>query len=562
MYQAATNKAAFDAIDVRDLPRYLKESGKTYALFDVAHGVPEFVITDETVCNTVALPRVMVHEDPVTHDPRFVFTPDLTSHNAVAGVPTRYMSTGLTQRIRGGRVLHTHRLVNYTLADDPPVWHTKTEDRCVALLLDPDARSDETFRVFLSTLTPASATVCTWLPVHTTIRHHADSWSEMADFDGTPSLALAFVLRRTYIASLLLTAGASLCTRCPPHHRGEEDPPNLDVAQWLATWFRTHQTSTATHNLQDVANTVTLYGNERDIRRMRALTKATRAPQAPSYTHAPPANHPHTRRRCPPQHRASQRRARRKGGEPSAPLSSRRKSIGRSVSRRSQRHTSLSPAVRATLDHVYSHRRILQNAWEVECDCSPFETIPAPKVVVRGENDAHADRAPKSACAREIDHVHQLLKRMQIRSEAAIFGRMPLETWMLTYQVAQQLSRWDIEGQYHYNKEILYSEVVGKLTHPLIALKRGERVLRYRYLARRTPQEIITRQFYLNRQAEVYSWIIVVSKIVRPYITNTRRAGARCTIPTCIGHRPTCALGCRFVTTCTKSVTAPTKSPT
>ena len=144
-----------------------------------------------------------------------------TSHNAVAGVPTRYVSTGLTQRVRGGRVLHTHRLLNYTRANDPPVWYTTTEDRCVALLLDSDARANEAFRAFLGTLTPASATglANTWLPVHTTIQHHTDTWSEMADFDGmvTP-LALAFVLKRTYIASLLLTAGASLCTRCPPHY--------------------------------------------------------------------------------------------------------------------------------------------------------------------------------------------------------------------------------------------------------------------------------------------------------------------------------------------------------
>lgn len=126
LYQAAASKAAFDAIDERDLPRYLNEIGQTYALFDVAHGVPEFVITDETVCNRVALPRVLVHEDPVSHDPRFVFTPDVTSHNAVAGVPTRYVSTGLTKRVRGGRVLHTHRLMNYTRANDVAVAWTRT----------------------------------------------------------------------------------------------------------------------------------------------------------------------------------------------------------------------------------------------------------------------------------------------------------------------------------------------------------------------------------------------------------------------------------------------------
>ena len=91
---------------------------------------------------------------------------------------------------------------------------------------------------------------------------------------------------------------------------------------------------------------------------------------------------------------------------------------------------------------------------------------------------------------------------LQIRSESYSFGRMPLEIWMPTYQIGHKYSKWDIQGNYHYHEWIRYAEVVEKQTNHILQLAHDTRVLKYRYLLKRTPQEIASRQFYLDKGPE------------------------------------------------------------
>ena len=211
----------------------------------------------------------------------------------------------------------------------------------------------------------------------------------MVDFDGmvTP-LALAFVLKRSYMATLLLQAGANLCTPCPLQYRGEEDRADLDVASWLVTWFQSHNDSTAVHDVQDLVNTVTLYGSTNDSKRVRALAvAATKTTTVPPYKR----NSVHcTRRRSllSTQRMSQQRGRRRKGGRP--------------PKLHSQRGRKVSHAVLSSLDKVYNHRRVLQNTWDIELDCTPFAILPPVKVVLAGGKDEQ--KTSLTPCAREFEH--------------------------------------------------------------------------------------------------------------------------------------------------------------
>jgi hypothetical protein len=137
LYKNARSKSDFDDLNMYALPAYLKTRQNSYALFEIAHGVPELVIQRDTY-PTTALPRIMIEEDVRTHAPIFVTSADASCHNAVGGLSTRYISTGFPTSFRGGKVSHLYRFIHYGIGDSPPAWYTLHQHRLVQLLLSPN----------------------------------------------------------------------------------------------------------------------------------------------------------------------------------------------------------------------------------------------------------------------------------------------------------------------------------------------------------------------------------------------------------------------------------------
>ena len=491
LYQQATTKAEFDKLDETELPTHLQSKQYASALFEVAHGIPELVISDNVVRNHARLLQIIIHEDPHTGKPMFVASPDMTSHNAVSGLPTRYLSTGLHQTIRGGSVSNEFRLIDYTLHKDPPIWYTQAQCTLVKLLVD-DANTDEALRAFASQYNPKTfgEMANAWLPVHAYIPPSAPHLPP-TPFDGlvTP-LGLAFVLRRVYALSVLVTSGATLSTPCPTQFRGDDDPKDLTVVGWLVRWLHTCHTSSRSY--EDACNTIQLYASPKEVAFCRAegLFDAL-YPNTGLHLRPPPRKTSETRRathvrhsRRPPhkgEHR-KRRHSRRRGGRDLQGSSSHVRTMS------TKQKGTLTKAMVTDLERVYNVRNIRQNSWKLECHTTPFLQLP-PIALEKEDMHGHPIHA-SHPWTKELDGL-KMRSRVNTTLQAPYYG-----TWSPTYRVAEYYTQWDVEGNYHYNYNLRYNRVVRALRHVLLGLPTSQRVLRYRFLRKHTPQELATRQFY------------------------------------------------------------------
>ena len=488
LYRQATTKAEFDKLDETELPTYLQSKQYASALFEVAHGIPELVISDNVVRNHARLLQIIIHEDPRTGKPMFVASPDMTSHNAVSGLPTRYLSTGLHQTIRGGSVSNEFRLIDYTLHKDPPIWYTQAQWTLVKLLVD-DANTDEALRAFASQYDPKTfgEMANAWLPVHAYIPPPA-SHMPPTPFDGlvTP-LGLAFVLRRVYALSVLVTSGATLSTPCPAQFRGDDDPEDLTVAGWLALWLHTSQTPPRSY--EAVCNTIQMYAPPAEVTlcRTNGLFVLSYASPGSPKIHSKRLSKPSATKRK----GHHKRRHSRRGGRVSQ--ASRKSSSSRvpkrTVSTRNDAVSTLSKALVTDFERVYNVRRVNQNSWTFECTTRPFLQLP-PLVLTEEEAHGHPIHATHP-WTKALDGFKHLQSRVYNALRAPYFG-----VWSPTYRVAEYYTKWDVESNYHYNYYLRYNRVVGTLRHVLLGLPASQRALRYRFLRKQTPQELATRQFY------------------------------------------------------------------